>query len=81
MQWLVQVAQQRSATTPVHFHKQYGFCLSIDIGTEPPWLLYLSSTYSVLPADEFSLFELAVRSPPFHCGTAFGPLRAAIEGT
>ena len=58
MQWLVQVAQQRSATTPVHFHKQYGFCLSIDIGTEPPWLLYLSSTYSVLPADEFSLFEL-----------------------
>lgn len=47
-----------SATTPVHFHKQYGFCLSIDIGTEPPWLLYLSSTYSVLPADEFSLFEL-----------------------
>ena len=58
MQWLAHVARQRSATTPVHFHKRYGLCLSIDIGAEPPWLLYMSSTYSDLPADEFSLFEL-----------------------
>lgn len=58
MQWLTHVARQHSATTPVHFHKQYGFCLCINIGTEPPWLLYMSSTYSVLPNDEFSLFEL-----------------------
>ena len=58
MQWLAHVARQRSATTPVLFHKRYGLCLSIDIGAEPPWLLYMSSTYSDLPADEFSLFEL-----------------------